>query len=217
MFVARKLALPLSLFLVGAIGAINGCTTSESDSLPIIPSSGSGGSGTGGATTGSGGSTGSGGTMAGSGGSTGSGGTMAGSGGSTGSGGTMAGSGGAAMDAAKDTGGGDAGGGMLTFAKDVSPILQSKCGGCHGTDGMLSVATLTAVSGATSTANCAKNVSKKRVVPGDPTMSFLYLKVSTPTAMLGANCGNQMPRNGPPFLSTADQTTIKNWIMQGAN
>jgi hypothetical protein len=48
-------------------------------------------------------------------------------------------------------------------------------------------------------------------------MSFLYLKISMTTNALGTGCGMQMPRSGPPYLSTADQNTIKNWIMQGAN
>jgi hypothetical protein len=165
-------------------------------------------------TTGTGGSTGTGGTT-----TTGTGGTT-----TTGSGGTtMGGSGGTTMDAGggtggakMDAGGADMGGGMLSFATDVKPILTMNCAGCHGTDGGLSVASLATVMAATTT-NCAKNVSKKRVVPGDPTMSFLYLKISMTTNALGTGCGMQMPRSGPPYLSTADQNTIKNWIMQGAN
>src|SRR6266404_1061502 len=85
MFLSRQLALPVSLFILGA--ALVGCTGSE----PYVPP-----------TPGSGGSTGSGGATAGSGGS-GSGGTVGGSGGTVGgSGGTVAGSGGSTADAAVD-------------------------------------------------------------------------------------------------------------------
>lgn len=203
MLLARQLAFSASLIAFAAVAV--GCTSSE----PIEPGSGSGGS----SGSGSGGMiAGSGGMMAGTDG--GSGGMVA------GSGGMMAGSGGtrmdAGMDTARDAGMDAGGGGMLTFAKDVGPLLMMRCGTCHGTSGGLMVNSLASVTGnATSTCNKV-DASKKRVVPGNPTASFLYIKVSTPTAML-TGCGNQMPRNGPPFLSTAEQATIHDWIMQGAH
>jgi hypothetical protein len=165
----------------------------------------------------------------------GSGGMMAmGSGGmmAMGSGGMMMGSGGMTMDAGpKDTGGGtmDAGmdtggGGMLTFAKDIQPVLVQNCAPCHtanGDGGMSVMAMLSAansVLGNVSAAhtNCAMvDASKKRIVPGMPMKSYLYLKVTMTTAALGANCGNAMP-NMRASISAANKTLIQNWIMQGA-
>ena len=181
-----SLARQLALPLVLVVlGAAIGCTTSE----PYIPPAAGGGSG---------------GMMAGSGG------MMAGSGGMMDAGQPDKGGGG--VDAAMDTGGG---GGGLTFAKDVAPILAMHCNGCHGAAAMLMTSSLASVTG-TATSACNKvDASKKRVVPGNPMASFLYLKVSTPTAML-TGCGNQMPRNGPPYLTAAEQGTIRDWIMQGA-
>ncbi|HVR63044.1 MAG TPA: hypothetical protein VMU50_14175, partial [Polyangia bacterium] len=109
----------------------------------------------------------------------------------------------------------------LTFAKDILPLVMAHCAPCHTKaampDGGLSVTTLATITG-TATTNCAKvDASKKRIVAGNPATSFLYLKITTPTAMLGAGCGNEMPRNGPPYLTAAQQMTIHDWIMQGAN
>ncbi|HTA19840.1 MAG TPA: hypothetical protein VK989_11135, partial [Polyangia bacterium] len=59
--------------------------------------------------------------------------------------------------------------------------------------------------------------SKKRVVPGDPTHSYLYIKVSnTDTVLGGMNCGPAMPKAPNAALSSADQMTIHDWIMGGA-
>ena len=140
-----------------------------------------------------------------------------GTGGSTGTGGAMTTMGtGGAMDA-----GMEAAAPALTFAKDIMPLVMAHCAPCHTKaampDGGLSVNTLATITG-TATTNCAKvDASKKRVVAGNPAASFLYIKITTPTAMLGAGCGNEMPRSGPPYLTAAQQTTIHDWIMQGAN
>jgi hypothetical protein len=47
---------------------------------------------------------------------------------------------------------------------------------------------------------------------GNPGGSLLYQKVSG--IGIPAGCGVQMPKGGP-YLSTADQTTIMNWILYG--
>jgi hypothetical protein len=52
----------------------------------------------------------------------------------------------------------------------------------------------------------------KRVVPGDSSMSLMYLKVSE----LMPPCGVQMPETGAN-LTAAQIATIKTWIDEGAN
>ncbi|MEA2700495.1 MAG: hypothetical protein QOI66_4766 [Myxococcales bacterium] len=213
MFVSRHLVLPVSLLVLGAVAI--GCTGSE----PYVPptATGSGGTiaGTGGAMSGSGGS--------------GSGGTVGGSGGTVGgSGGMVAGSGGSMADAApvdrpRDTVTMETAmeaGGMLTFAKDISPILTRVCGGCHGAGaaGGMQVGMLSSVTGMVSTAHAACSkvdaTSKKRIVPMMPDKSYLYAKITMTTAQLGAGCGNAMPASG--MLTAAEKAMIGNWITQGA-
>jgi hypothetical protein len=206
MFLSRQFALAVagSLLIFGA--AMIGCTGSEPY---VMPAPGTGGSpGTGGTVSGTGGA-GTGGTVGGTGG------TVAGTGG--------AGTGGAAMDAAVDRPR-DAtaevameAGGMLTFAKDISPILTRVCGGCHGNAGGMMVGMLTSVTGTVSAAHtaCAKvDASKKRIVAGMPAASYLYAKITMTTAQLGANCGAAMPAAG--MLTMPEKTMIGTWIMQGA-
>jgi hypothetical protein len=48
------------------------------------------------------------------------------------------------------------------------------------------------------------------VVDLDPAGSLLYQKISG--VGIPAGCGVQMPKGGP-YLSAADQETIKNWIL----
>ena len=212
MFVSRQLALAVSLLTLGAIAI--GCTGSE----PYVPptATGSGGTvaGTGGAMSGSGGTVG------------GSGGMVGGSGGMIGgSGGMVAGSGGSMADASVDRPRDAAAmetameaGGMLTFAKDISPILTRVFGGCHGAAGGMMVSMLSSVTGTVSAAHtaCSKvdATSKKRIVPMMPDKSFLYAKITMTTAQLGAGCGNAMPASG--MLTAAEKTMIGNWITQGA-
>jgi hypothetical protein len=207
MSLARHLVLPIGLLVIGA--AI-GCANSEPYKAPVPGSGGSPGSG--GATADTGG---------GSGGATGSGGSM-GSGGAMGTGGMVA-----AVDAPKDIVTAmdtppEMGGGMLTFAKDVMPIFSTACGGCHGAAGGqagMTATMLASVTGTVSAAhtNCAKvDPSKKRIVAGNPTASYLYQKITAANAAaLGPNCGNPMPAGGGT-LTMAQKMTIATWIMQGA-
>ncbi len=51
----------------------------------------------------------------------------------------------------------------------------------------------------------------KRVVPNQPDMSFLWIKISRGDAPLG-----QMPLGSPP-LADCDQQAIRTWITNGAN
>jgi hypothetical protein len=65
----------------------------------------------------------------------------------------------------------------------------------------------------------------KRVVPADPTHSLIYNKVASndgdggdikmPDGGPTVFCGHPMPLNGPA-LGSADLSTIRDWIQQGA-
>jgi hypothetical protein len=50
------------------------------------------------------------------------------------------------------------------------------------------------------------------VIPGDAANSVLFQRVSKQNLLIDLQ---QMPLGGP-FLSAADQTLIKNWIIEGA-
>jgi hypothetical protein len=52
-------------------------------------------------------------------------------------------------------------------------------------------------------------LGKKRVVPGDPMNSLLYIKLD-----INVTCGQQMPPGGQ--LSQAARDRIRDWIMMGA-
>jgi hypothetical protein len=110
----------------------------------------------------------------------------------------------------------------LSFAQNVWPILQSHCVVCHGPGGQSSGILLMDSAAATlgrlvnqhssqTTGGCAQDI---RVVPGSPQVSLVYEKVAFPQAQL--NCGSPMPLGGPS-LAAADQMTLHDWIMEGAN
>ena len=56
------------------------------------------------------------------------------------------------------------------------------------------------------------NMGLTRVVPGNPDMSLLYLKVEQPVPV----CGNPMPGSGKGSLDARQLAQIKSWIMMGA-
>ena len=92
--------------------------------------------------------------------------------------------------------------GKVSFHKDVRPILQTKCAGCHQPSirsGKLSVVTYAALK--------SGGVAGPSFVSGKPADSPLYKLIS------GKN--PTMPKGGKP-LSLKEQDTIKNWIAQGA-
>jgi hypothetical protein len=134
-------------------------------------------------------------------------------------------------------------GATLSFSTDVySPIIEKHCIFCHGPteDGgsgsgiqfgsvdmgteTSAYANLVGTSGgvAAGGAACSTKGSAglKRVAPSDPTDSLLYNKISNNDGdggtLPGILCGHAMPL-GEPALSAADQTTIHDWIAQGAN
>jgi hypothetical protein len=196
-----------------------GCAVSETLNPPP-DGGGSGGSPT---NTGSGGIT----SPGGSGGATGSGGNI-----SPGTGGRVTGSGGARVDAGNDTSAVvDApvdSGGVLTYATDIAYELFFSCGGCHlpptvqGSFDMRIVKsddigpnaypTIMATVNGEHSGCVSLDATKKRVVPGKPDNSLLFIKISVPSPPSG--CGGHMP-NGTS-ITPGQIAKIKLWIQQGA-
>jgi hypothetical protein len=51
-----------------------------------------------------------------------------------------------------------------------------------------------------------------RVIPGDPSNSYLVQKLQGATAIVG----RRMPQNGPPYLTDGQILIIQRWIQDGA-
>jgi hypothetical protein len=136
-------------------------------------------------------------------------------------------------------GGGSAGmsGTAVSFATDIYPIITANCMPCHtkaaNQDGgpldmSSSMAAYTSLVGnatpptgapAKTDTSCTMLDSKKlRVSPGDPTHSYMYIKITnTDAALMAANCGPAMPETASKLVLTADQKTkIHDWIAGGA-
>jgi len=155
----------------------------------------------------------------------------AGAGGHGGAGGAGGGGGGTA-----GAGGGGGTAVVLSFATDIMPIITASCHNCHqtGADGGLSMKADTMMTaykalvgtGAGAPVTTSKNCKfpdavTMRVMPGDPAHSLMYLKITTPDAMLlTAMCGDSMPKDKPTMpLGTANAASamkIHDWIIQGA-
>lgn len=82
-----------------------------------------------------------------------------------------------------------------SYKKDIDPIFQSRCVGCHGKSGDYAVDTYA-------------NLMKKNIVPGNPDTSTLVQRIE-------GKIPPQMPMGMDPLTSDQIQT-IKNWIKDGA-
>ncbi len=87
----------------------------------------------------------------------------------------------------------------VDFARDVQPLLQQNCVGCHGP---------TAQNGGMRLDRKSSALKERRIVPGSSVNSFVYHRVS------GTEFGAQMPPTGD--LRPEEVTLLKNWIDQGA-
>ncbi len=96
----------------------------------------------------------------------------------------------------------------ISFARDIQPIFDLSCTGCHGgTSGLF-------LEPGSSYGNLVNVTSfgyapAKRVAPFDPNNSVLYRKLA------GTGFGQRMPQGQPP-LPPAQVDKVKNWILEGA-
>ncbi|MCX6122340.1 MAG: hypothetical protein NTX44_12090 [Ignavibacteriales bacterium] len=97
----------------------------------------------------------------------------------------------------------------VSFSNKIQPIFNSQCsGGCHGSNGGLSLAAGTSYSHLVNVQAQSSCTSLKRVLPNEAANSVLYKKVS------GTTCGAQMPQGS--ILTAGDIALIQDWINQGA-
>jgi hypothetical protein len=156
--------------------------------------------------------------------------TAAGGGGSAGS--TTTGTAGAGGGGGSTTtGAGGAGGtpaplaAMLSYARDIAPIIAKECSPCHTTDAKGgsnwtydTLVTNTNVTNATTMKCTYISQPPKRVIPGDPDHSLLWTKLTLDHEQATVHfCGDPMP---PPTSgkvpTTPELDAIHNWIQQGA-
>jgi hypothetical protein len=110
----------------------------------------------------------------------------------------------------------------VTLSSFYTNIINAKCAttSCHVTNGTPP----NYAGGASAFKTAVVNVSTGRlqvpdlkyIVPSDLNNSFILYKVTGQQAKVPGG-GVQMPQNGPPYLSAADQCTIINWVRSGAN
>ena len=95
-------------------------------------------------------------------------------------------------------------------------ICDTGCAPCHTDVGRTPAAGLNLRAG-TSFANLVGVPSSNspgavRVIAGNPNNSYLVQKIEGAAGIVGL----RMPRGGPPFLSDAQATMIRDWIAAGA-
>jgi len=102
----------------------------------------------------------------------------------------------------------------VSFNNDIIPIFQINCQGCHDPGGSSGI-----VMNLTNNPDPAFWINQPSVqvsaftliVPGDATLSLIYLKVSSNTPPVGT----RMPLAAPPMSDTEIQL-LRDWIDQGA-
>jgi hypothetical protein len=107
---------------------------------------------------------------------------------------------------------------QATFTLVYTAILQPTCSPCHHTGGEGSFqdfgsqsSAYAALVGVKASGPSCGSSGDTRVVPGNASESLLFQKVSEASPA----CGSQMPLGGPP-LSSAQVTSIEDWINAGA-
>jgi len=106
----------------------------------------------------------------------------------------------------------------VRFERDVLPIFEDdflQCTTCHGFSGNLSLDQGVATHGNLFCADTQGSVPQpagKRVVPGAPLESWLYLRVACDDP---EDINFRMPRGGA-LLTTFELRVIHDWIKQGA-
>ena len=108
------------------------------------------------------------------------------------------------------------------FQSQVLPVLQTKCGSCHGSAGLANFGVnqdaATVYNELWNASPNPPNAASRYIVPNNPGASILWERIST------GGPGVRMPQNGPPYLDTTDadsdgvndQQEILDWINAGA-
>jgi hypothetical protein len=107
-----------------------------------------------------------------------------------------------------------------TFAAQVQPLLETRCGGCHGGpstpqyQGLKDLDSPALAYSRIVSVPSTELPTMDRIEPGDHTLSYLWHKVNGSQASVGGT-GSQMPLTGGP-LSQAEIDGIAGWIDAGA-
>ena len=112
-----------------------------------------------------------------------------------------------------DSGADSDGGDTLSFATDIQPILTNNCvaAGCH--DAASEDVSYAEGEAYGNIVSQPSSIGMNLVEPGDPSMSYLWLKIDGGFAEVGGT-GNPMPVGA--MLGGADKAAIETWITQGA-
>ncbi|HXG38879.1 MAG TPA: hypothetical protein VNL36_08955 [Bacteroidota bacterium] len=104
----------------------------------------------------------------------------------------------------------------VSFSQQIQPIFNGNgCVSCHGGSGGLSLTAGQSYNNLVNVNAQAGCTTKKRVLPGNPSESVLYIRISanTPDTECGPN--SRMPQ-GSPRLPQATIDLVREWIAQGA-
>lgn len=102
----------------------------------------------------------------------------------------------------------------VSFEKDVLPVLNAHCVVCHVEGGDQAKLSLYPNAWAQLVGVASTESGLKRVEPGSPAKSYLYLKVLGTQAQSGGS-GVRMPYQQDP-LAESEIELIRLWIEQGA-
>jgi hypothetical protein len=108
-------------------------------------------------------------------------------------------------------------GSTVSFSQQIQPIFNNNgCVGCHGGSGGLTLAPGQSYNNLVKVNAQAGCTTKKRVLPGNPDESVLYIRISATTTSTECGPNSRMPQGGPR-LPQATIDLVRDWIAQGAN
>ena len=104
----------------------------------------------------------------------------------------------------------------ISFSQHVQPIFNNNgCVSCHGGSGGLFLTQGQSYQNLVNVNAQAACTNKKRVLPGNPGESVLYIRVESNTPNTECGVNSRMPQ-GSPRLPEETINVIKDWILQGA-
>lgn len=102
---------------------------------------------------------------------------------------------------------------VISFETDIleGVFVRGDCIDCHTDDGLGVRQSGLDLRSYTTLRTGGGRSGSTIVVDGDPCASVLVQKIESSPPF-----GRRMPYNGPPFLTTADQLLVRDWIVEGA-
>ncbi|HEY4612075.1 MAG TPA: hypothetical protein VII11_03755 [Bacteroidota bacterium] len=104
----------------------------------------------------------------------------------------------------------------VSFSQHIQPIFNGNgCTSCHGGSGGLFLTAGQSYANLVNVNAQASCTTLKRVLPGNPDQSVLYIRTSSDSPNTQCGTNSRMPQ-GSPRLPQATIDLIKDWINQGA-